>query len=311
MKSIKRYLTIILCFMVMAVIPFTSLTASAYPSVEGFGTYEDGIIPPIKSYVGYHDPIPEGYHPNLDFSMGLMYWSNVNAKKPSEAVTLVTEGDNTFIQINPTNDENQIYEGIESPKFCDERIKEGDLLVTVYDWRGTQGHNIQVYINQRDVPQKSRLTAHFKTIKEAENENDWNTSVGLNQYPVNQTLNDAEIFINIGAQAFQDANCTTQIDNIRIGRVDVKTNDVYDLDGEFICNLGPVKSEQTASDDTSDTKDTDKTETASQAEDKTEKDKISTETLIIIIAVSVTAVILIAVAVIAVLMLKKKSSDTK
>ena len=290
----------------------SAFSALAYPSVEGFGTYEDGIIPPIKSYVGYHNPIPEDTHPNLDFSMGLMYWSNGNAKKPSEAVKLVTEGDNTFIQLIPTNDEKQIYEGIESPKFCDERIKEGDLLVTVYDWRGSEKHNIQVYINQLGVPQKSRLTAHFKTVKVAEKEGDWNTSVCLNQYPVNQTLNDAEIFINIGAQAFQDYNCSTQIDNIRIGRLDKKTNDVHDLDGNFLCNLGPVKGNKTSDkNDKAEKEDTVKTDTKEDVKAKEKNEKMSTETLIIIIVVSVTAVILIAVISVAVLLLKKKSPKAK
>ena len=240
--------------------------------------------------------------------MGLMYWSNGNAKKPSEAVKLVTEGDNTFIQIIPTNDENQIYEGIESPKFCDERIQAGDLLVTVYDWRGSEKHNIQVYINQRDVPQKSRLTAHFKTVKVAENEGDWNTSVCLNQYPVNQTLNDAEIFISVGAQAFQDSNCSTQIDNIRIGKWDKKTNDIHDLDGNFLCNLGPVKNEGKEEEkDTS--KDADVSESdknSKQDNPSDESDSNSNSNIIIIIAVSATAVIILAIVIAIIFVLKKK-----
>ena len=223
----------------------------------------------------------------------------------------MTEGDNTFIQIIPTNDEKEIYEGIESPKFCDERIKEGDHLVTVYDWRGSEKHNIQVYINQRDVPQKSRLTAHFKTVKVAEKEGDWNTSVCLSQYPVNQTPNNSEIFISVGAQAFQDYNCSTQIDNIRIGRLDVKTNDVHDLDGNFLCNLGPVKGDKTSEKDKAEKEDTVKTDTKEDVKAKEKNEKMSTETLIIIIVVSVTAVILIAVVVAAILILKKKSPKAK
>lgn len=312
MKSAKKLLSSMAAVIVAVVIVVASaFSALAYPSVEGFGTYEDGIIPPIKSYVGYHNPIPEDTHPNLDFSMGLMYWTNGNAKKPSEAVKLVTEGDNTFIQIIPTNDENQIYEGIESPKFCDERIKAGDRLVTVYDWRGSEKHNIQVYINQRDVPQKSRLTAHFKTVKVAEKEGDWNTSVCLSQYPVNRTLNDAEIYISVGAQAFQDSNCSTQIDNIRIGRLDTKTNDVHDLDGNFLCNLGPVKGNKTSEKDKAEKEDTAKEDAKQDVTTKEKNDKMSTETLIIIIVVSVTAVILIAVILAAVLLLKKKSPKAK
>ena len=145
----------------------------------------------------------------------------------------------------------------------------------------------------------------------AEKEGDWNTSVCLSQYPVNQTPNNSEIFISVGAQAFQDYNCSTQIDNIRIGRLDKKTNDVHDLDGNFLCNLGPVKGDKTSEKDKAEKEDTVKTDTKEDVKAKEKNEKMSTETLIIIIVVSVTAVILIAVVVAAILILKKKSPKAK
>ena len=100
--------------------------------------------------------------------------------------------------------------------------------------------------------------------------------------------------------------------NIRIGRLDKKTNDVHDLDGNFLCNLGPVKGNKTSDkNNKAEKEDTVKTDTKEDVKSKEKNDKMSTETLIIIIAVSVTAVILIAVIAVAVLLLKKKSPKAK
>ena len=304
MKSIKHFLLLSLCVTVAIATLFGSCftVSAAYPSLEGFGTYEEGIIPPIKSYTTYHNPVPDDFFPNPDFEEGLMYWTNPSAKKPTEVVKLITEGDNTFIQITATEQ----YDGIESVRFRDDRIQVGDHLVTIYDWRGNAGHDIQVYLRQFDIIEKSRLTAHFKTIVEAEDENGWNTSLCLSQYPVSRAPNDGEIFFGLGAQAFQAPNCQTQIDNIRIGKFNPQTGEVVDLEGELVCKLAPTQKPATNSAPSNQTTVADKSD--SQDTPKSEKsEKMSTETLIIIVAVSVAAAVVIAVVIIIIITLKKQS----
>lgn len=262
MKKFKHLLLITLCIATcILTVLGTTLSVAAAPSVEGYGTYEDGIIPNGSYYTGYHNPVPFEFaeFPNADFQKGLMYWTTCNGRKPTDNVTLKTEGTNVFIQIAAKEQ----YDGIESAKFAEDRIEVGDRLVTIYDWRGSEKHNIQVYINQYGVD-NGRLTGSgsgAKLIKEAEGANGWNTSVGLPKVAVSEPKDGGLIFIGFGVQAFQDPKCTTQVDNVRIGKVDAATNDVYDLNGNFVCNLGPIKGEENKND-----KDNNKDQTSSKDE---------------------------------------------
>ena len=313
MKNLKKAILMLLCILTCTAIIFCgTFTTGAVASIEGYGTYEDGIIPPRSYYTGYHNPVPYEFDtfPNADFQQGLMYWTTSSGKWPTKVVKLMHEGDNTFIQITAEEQ----YDGIEGVKFVDDRIEVGDTLVTIYDWRGSEKHNIQVYINQFGVT-NGRLTGSgrgSKLIKEAEGANGWNTSVGLSKAPVSEPEDGGQIFLGFGAQAFQDPTCTTQIDNIRIGKVDVKTNDVYDLDGNFVCNLGPVTSEETK--DTAKNEDNDKTDSSKKTEKvedtDTEKDgnqtqKLDTKDIIMIVVAALAGVAIVVVIIVAVITLKK------
>lgn len=326
MKILKKSALTLLCILTCAAIIVSGVfSVGAAASVEGYGTFEEGIIPNGSYYTGYHNPLPFDFDtfPNADFQQGLMYWTTCNGRKPTDNVKLMSEGNNYFIQIAAKEQ----YDGIEGIKFIDDRIEIGDNLVTIYDWRGAEKHNIQIYINQYGV--NNRLTGSgsgAKLIKAAEGANGWNTSVGLTKSPVKEPDDGGQLYIGFGVQAFQDPTCTTQVDNIRIGKVDLSTNDVHDLDGNFICNLGPVKGQENknskpASNKTEDknktesSKDTENVSANNTANENGENGDKNIKDLIMIIVASLAGVAIIAVIVVAIITLKKpapkKSTKTE
>lgn len=234
----------------------SALSASASKlSLPGWGTEEEGIIPKFVSYPAYHTPWTEtnGF-PNADFEKGLLYWSSTDPKeKPAEVVKVLTEENgNKCVQFTATNN----YDGIESISFRESRVKAGDELCVVFDWKGEDG-NFQVYCEQivyKDAACDSwdavfRIS-HNGDAKRGEIINggggdDWNVGYCKPEKPV-KAYYDANpyYYFRFGVQAFNDPSVNAIVDNVRLGKFSASTNTIYDLDGKVMYDLNNLKIEE-------------------------------------------------------------------
>ena len=244
----KKLITLFLCIATsISIILSGALSVCAAPAfvVDGFGTEEDGIIPPISFYSHYHTPYTEtnGF-PNADFEKGLMYWTQGRKLKPADVVDIVEEENGnhylTFTCNNP-------YEGIDGIRFVDSRVKVGDNLVVVYDWRG-EDPNFQVALVQymmnadgssgTEVRLSHNGDAKTQNFLFATEENGWNVSFNKVQNPVAEpTRGDSTIYLSYMVQVCSDPTNTSHIDNIRLAIHSETSNILYDLDGKVMYDL--------------------------------------------------------------------------
>ena len=247
----KKLITLFLCIATsISIILSGALSVCAAPAfvVDGFGTEEDGIIPPISFYTHYHNPYTEtnGF-PNADFEKGLMYWTQGRKLKPADLVDIVEEENGnhylTFTCNNP-------YEGIDGIRFVDSRVKVGDNLVVVYDWRG-EDPNFQVALVQymmnadgssgTEVRLSHNGDAKTQNFLFATEENDWNVSFNKVQNPVAEpTRGDSTIYLSYMVQVCSDPTNTSHIDNIRLAIHNETSGILYDLDGKVMYDLNDL-----------------------------------------------------------------------
>lgn len=289
---------------------------------EGWGTYEDGLKPgePAHDYYRYQIPYTEtDRFPNADFEKGLMYWTHCRGRMPSESVKLVKDGDNTAIQFTAK----ATYDGIFSVPFVDSRVKIGDNLVVVYNWKGT-GH-IQIGLEQimknaaePDCYVKNFRVSHIggggqnKSLYLSADGSKWNVSMSNLNAPIAEPEGtDKNIYLSLFAQICNDETDETIVDNLIIARYNEDTGLVFDLDGNKLYDLNnlPVDDveDEINMEDFGDIDYDAKPEDLKENKDKGENDKTFIQKhLGVIIAIS--AVAIVAAAVVVVIVIKNKKS---
>lgn len=328
----KRFLVSLICI-ITAVVMILGCSFGTYaaPSfvVEGFGTEEEGIIPPISFYPHYHTPYTEtnGF-PNADFEKGLMYWSQGRKLNPADVVDIVEEENGnkylTFTCDAP-------YQGIDSVRFVDSRVKVGDNLVVVYDWRG-EDPNFQValvqYMMNADGSSGTEVRlSHNGDAKRCDflfttEEKGWNVSFNKVQNPVAKpSRGDDTIYLSYMVQVCNDPTNTSHIDNIRLAIYGETANVLYDLDGNVMYDLNNLPTDNTEDEiDSSEFDDIDfdaenedlseNEETTADTDDESE-DKTFIKKYLLWIIIGAGAVVIIAAAVVVIIVIAaKKKKNT-
>lgn len=295
-----------------------------------YGTEADGIIPTsnyTQDYAGYYESCPgtTGF-PNGDFEQGLKYWTTPRTKYlPADTVDIIEENGNHFMRFTTEN----TYQGIESLRFVDSRVKVGDSLAIMYKWR-SDDPNFQLILQQYKMEPPSigeiKRVSQGKgvTVVEAASDGDWNITVtqvesadnpniGLVQEPQNESKT---IYLSYVIQVCSDPTTVADIDDLQLVIYNKNTGKITDLDGKELYDAnnlpGSNAEEEINADDFADIDyDAENEEVAadteSKAEDKNteEKDESFIEKYLWVI-IAGGAVILIAAAVVVIVIVVKK-----
>lgn len=242
----KKAIVTFFCFVVLFSILATSSVYAA-PSfvIKGNGTEEEGIIPPTDNYYIYHTPYTEeGGFPNADFQKGLMYWTHSKkSTSPDAAVDLITEENgNKYVTLTASDK----HDGIYSIRFADPRVKVGDKLAVMYEWRG-EDPAFQIALNQHimnkdessvSMIRLSQDAGDVTNIHIATSENEWNVSMSnVNEVVKEPNLGNPTIYLSYIVQVKNDPTCNAQIDNLRVVKYNKETALIFDLDGNQLYDL--------------------------------------------------------------------------
>ena len=316
MKLVKKLLVL---FITVLISFGFALNAFAAPSfvIKGNGTEEQGIIPPTDNYYIYHTPYTEsdGF-PNADFQKGLMYWTQGQKDRAIDSVELVEEDGNKFVTFTAKDR----HDGIYSIRFADSRVKVGDTLAVMYDWRG-EDPAFQIALNQHimnkdessvSMIRLSQDAGDVTNIKIASREGEWNTSMSnVNEVVKEPNLGNPTIYLSYIVQVKNDITCNAQIDNLRVVVYNKDTGNIYDLDHKKLFNIYELGNDEV--DDTIDKSDFENIDYDAKPDNikADEKGKDNDKTFIqkysgAIIGGGI-AVVVVAAAVVTVILLKKKA----
>ena len=212
-----------------------SLPEDIYNPDALLGTKEEGIILSDGLSI-WSIPIQSGLN-NYNFSDGLKAWASINDKKPSEVISVVVDGENSYISskkpeiidgvptISGTN-------GLMTPQFTCENIIPGQAAVVVFDWSGSKDFNIK--LEQYDTLGLSLVSSGFgKTIYTAQNDQEWNTTATVPIHPVRISVDGYEKVVFILKIEIYNQEADIKIDNIRIGYSN-SNGIIYDINGNEI-----------------------------------------------------------------------------
>lgn len=316
MKKTKRFGKAVIACLTAGLMIVMSLFAAAE---DAYGTYEEGFFSQKHQFQRV-DPTPQLM--NADFSEGFRYWSTRSGTKANENAKLITEGDNTFIQLTPGGD----YYGLTTALFICDQVKPGQKLVVMYDWRGAM--DFQVYVAQWVDGVEVRMGRQVgKNLYEAQDETEWNVSVSNSEETVQESKEGNEnLYFAIGIEATTIMDIDTCVDNVRLAIMDADGG-YRDLEGNpIVFETGeeeepPEESEETSSETPQSQPQEDKPESSKPAADGssttdsnaagTASDPADTEEkgapwpLIIGI---IAAVVVIAAVIVVVLVMKKKKA---
>ena len=304
---LKKILTMVLAISIVTSFAFVGTLSVA--ADDPFGTQEKGIS--MATYDnGYQFPVVEDQqgHPNLNFSQGFKYWG-LNDKKVMKAeyasdVATLTDG------VLKLHFEGQ-YGGLQAAPFRDDRIKIGDKICMVYEWRGES--NVNVRINQMGIGWLSGNPIHLYIGDEL---TDWSLSYSD---PINVTPGvvmespDGDYKYSVMIENGDPGMIDFEIRNIQVARfVDGK---LFTLDGKEIPSTpegvepdtnDEAPSKPSSKPDAGSTPNTDTTgaDTNSDASTYADDSGLPTGALIAIIA---GAVIIVAAAVVFLIIKKKKA----
>ena len=190
------------------------------------GTYKDGIITG-GNYAISGWKRTNGFQ-NPSFKLGFKHWATVLGVSPSEHAKLGKDEDGTtFITLTSSD-----YKGIVSQPFNESRIKEGDKIIVMADFRGDLNFALS-FEAYNSV--KSERANGMKVIYESAT--GWSTAVSETVLTVGTPKTDEgavkkygdQLVFTVGVQP-KSGESVTDITNIRV--LKVGTNDTYyNLDG--------------------------------------------------------------------------------
>ena len=193
-----------------------------------YGTKEDGYILP-EGLTMWSVELQSSLK-NSGFTEGLRYWLSLNGGKPSESVTIVQNGENTYLTANKNSSGDTI--GIVSMRFSYKNIVPGQAPVVIYDWAGS--NDFTVKLEQRDLSFLYLVSSGFgQSLYTAKNEEEWNTSVTKPLYPVRFSENGYYNINFIVKIEIHNPSADIKLDNLRIGFINAN-GIVYDVNGNEI-----------------------------------------------------------------------------
>ncbi len=193
-----------------------------------YGTKEDGYILP-EGLTMWSVELQSALK-NSGFTEGLRYWLSLNGGKPSENVTIVQNGENTYLTANKNSSGDTI--GIVSMRFSYKNIVPGQAPVVIYDWAGS--NDFTVKLEQRDLAFLYLVSSGFgQSLYTAKNDEEWNTSVTKPLYPVRFSENGYYNINFIVKIEIHNPNADIKLDNLRIGFINAN-GIVYDVNGNEI-----------------------------------------------------------------------------
>ena len=324
MKKVFAFILSIVVIVSMVMSSSVSAT-EIWRDDHGFGTFEEG-IPVLFNKNTAHQYIPSDTDglPNGDFEQGLKYWTGIWQFSPKEAVELVEEDGNHFIRFTP----NCTYDGIETIRFVDSRIKVGDTVAIMYDWRSNdpnfslylwQDHHGEIPFAGDDTPMHRISQGRSGTecvLVEALDDKEWNRGLTPvksadmpKMVPIVEPINPSgKIYLSVAVQINNDVTTTADIDNIQIVHYSQDTGIVKDLNGKFLYNVNEIKTEvedEISTDQFEDINFDDKNQelkTNTTKKETVKKDSAGSITLWVIIGVAV----IVAAAVVVIIVVSKK-----
>lgn len=286
----KRLLLIALATIVAVSMIFGStFCVSAVGKFDSeWGTAEEGIIPPLnygQDYAGYYENCPgtTGF-PNGDFEQGLKYWTTPRTKNhPADTVDIIEENGNHFMRFSC----DVAWQGIESLRFVDSRVKAGDNLAILYKWR-SDDPNFQIVLQQYrmeppHIGDIKRVSAgKGVNLVEAKTDGEWNVSItatksgddpriGIVQPPQNESKT---IYLTYMLQVASDPTTVADIDDLSLVLYNENTGKVTDLDGKELYDVNNLQNDVEDEIDSSDFDNID-----FNAENQEIKDELSDETV--------------------------------
>ncbi len=322
--------SIVACAASLIIAAGSAICASAVPgfAVDGYGTYEDGIKPPIPFYTYYHACIPGDGFPNFDFNKGFEYWTmrytNTDTiRKIRDIAQIKKDSDgNTYAHIDAPRD----YAGIVTPKFKLEKLAVGSTPGILYKWRGEQPH-LQVYLEEyfnADNKEEGGSTlrvghngdrgAQEIWAADEENPEEWNIRLSINNKPVvASTSENPTRYYSVGVEVTKEG-ASMDVDDIQVVIHNDETKKVYDLDGKLLYDLTNLPKRESPDYDFGELSDTvDTTEDVSKASGEGNKKnpdapKNSTGKTLYWVIIGAAVVIVAAAAVVTVIVVKKKKA---
>lgn len=254
----KRLLLIALATIVaISTIFGSTLGVSAAGRFESeWGTVEEGVVSPEgwQDYAGYYENCPgtTGF-PNGDFEQGLKYWTTPRGKyKAVDTVEIVEENGNHFMRFSC----DEAWQGIESLRFVDSRVKAGDNLAIMYKWR-SDDPNFQLILQQYRMEPPSigdiKRVSMGKGVNlvEATTDGEWNVSmtatksgddprIGIVQEPLNDTKT---VYLSYLLQVCSDPTTVADIDDLSLVIYNENTGKVFDLDGKELYDVNNLSND--------------------------------------------------------------------
>lgn len=294
-----------------------------------WGTVEEGVVSPDgwQDYAGYYENCPgtNGF-PNGDFEQGLKYWTTPRGKyKAVDTVDIIEENGNHFMRFSCDN----AWEGIESLRFVDARVKAGDNLAIMYKWR-SDDPNFQIVLQQYRMEPPSigeikRVSAgKGVNLVEARADGEWNISmtatksgddprIGIVQEPQNESKT---VYLTYLLQVASDPTTVADIDDLSLVIYNENSGKVLDLDGKELYDVNnlqnDVKDEIDSSDFDNIDFDAENEEVKDELSEKSDsKGKDNKNNIIwIIVGISAGAVVLIAAVAVVIIMVVAKKKKT-
>ena len=283
----RLLLTVLATIVAVSMIFGSTFCVSAMGKFDSeWGTVEEGVVSPEgwQDYAGYYENSPgtTGF-PNGDFEQGLKYWTTPRGKyKAVDTVDIIEENGNHFMRFSCEN----AWEGIESLRFVDSRVKAGDNLAILYKWR-SDDPNFQLILQQYRME-----PPHIGDIKrvsmgkginlvEAKTDGEWNISmtatksgddprIGIVQEPQNDSKT---VYLSYLLQVCSDPTTVADVDDLSLVLYNENTGKVTDLDGKELYDVNNLQNDVEDEIDSSDFDNID-----FEAENDEVKDKISDET---------------------------------
>ena len=230
----------------------TCMSASALGRFDSeWGTESGGItLPPSfkNNLPGFYENCPgtSGF-PNADFEQGLKYWMSNTDEKPSNNAEIVEEDGNKFLRLSG----DEAYDGIESARFVDSRVKVGDSLAIMYDWRADDPSFqivLKQYLTEPGTIKVQRLSMRTGVnVVEAYTDQEWNTTVTqveTNEFPTSRVLepeNETKTIYLSFLLEISNPSTVVDIDNLKLVIYNKTTGKIKDLDGKELYDAKNLK----------------------------------------------------------------------
>ena len=327
----KKIMLISFVFLIIvSIMTVTCMPASALGRFDSeWGTESDGItLPPTFriNLPGFYESCPgtSGF-PNADFEQGLKYWMSNTDEKPSNNAKIVEENGNKFLRLSG----DEAFDGIESARFVDSRVKVGDSLAIMYDWRADDPSFqivLKQYLTEPGTIKLQRLSMRTGVnVVEAYTDQEWNTTVTqveTNEFPTSRVLepeNEAKAIYLSFLLEISNPSTVVDIDNLKLVIYNKTTGKIKDLDGKELYDTKNLKGnvveevlkeEDFAGIDYNALSSSDKAELSPVKEDNKNSEKTSENkdyTMIIILIVG--AVIVVGAAAVVLIIVKRKKNS--